>query len=65
MPRAGPEPAPDAANEGGHVGRLGRIGCECVFGYYPGIGPAGFEHWADDGVPVSGVGIEVAWARQG
>jgi hypothetical protein len=31
------------------------------FEYFPGIGRAGFESWAVDGVPVSGLGIAAAW----
>lgn len=36
-----------------------------MFEYFPGIGRAGFERWADYGVPVSGLGIEATWSVSG
>jgi hypothetical protein len=32
-----------------------------LFSYFRGIGEQGFEHWADDGQPVDGLGVKAIW----
>jgi len=34
---------------------------DVMFEYFPGGGRSGFEQWAVDGVPVSGLGLAAAW----